>query len=229
MLSSINRKKKSVRLDLLLYGSRTLEQTQLLFGCLFQSDSLPLWAPIWAQHTQTQTSFYLLFLFCYCLYLTLSNYTHSHRHTVIDGPVMISAWIVDEGHAAMVTGAVSDSPPPVCAYVGYLCLQTLHCGYLPHPSLFLFLNLCLYYHLYWVSFLCVFSCVCVSMCLSVCLFVYILEQNHKFFSPGLFFNLLNVRHSPSWRPEFGEGKTQKKTSGETEQKQSENKKLKKKE
>lgn len=24
---------------------------------------------------------------------------------------MISAWIVDEGHAAMVTGAVSDSPP----------------------------------------------------------------------------------------------------------------------
>lgn len=118
MSSSINR--KSGRLDLLHRSRPTRRHIYCLvvcFGLIHSHCELP--SESWNTHSV-------------CIFISISssgsvmvsisaplNYTHSHRHMVIDGAVMILAWIVDEGHAAMVTAAVSDTPFPmrVCVSV----------------------------------------------------------------------------------------------------------------
>lgn len=169
VFSSINR--NSVRLDLLLYGSRTLYQqthSYCLVVCfsLIHSHCELQFGP----NTHTPSLYiYLLFLFCYSLYLTLFNYTHTHRHTVIDGPVMISACIVDEGHAAMVTGAVSDSPcPPVC-----VCRLSVFADltlWVVASSLFIYFCILMCVFCVFVC-LCNYLCLCVDVCICACMCV----------------------------------------------------------
>lgn len=121
---------------------------------------------------QTHTHHLFISIFFSCsvtVSISLSLTTHTHRHTVIDGPVMISACIVDEGHAAMVTGAVSDSPcPPVC-----VCRLSVFADltlWVVASSLFIYFCILMCVFCVFVC-LCNYLCLCVDVCICACMCV----------------------------------------------------------